>query len=433
GDTVFVFGGSTINGPLTIPNGISLIGQGAGLVVAQTVVEPGTAPTLVGPVTPTQNNVLAGFRTAGSTGPGIDMGIGTNVAGLTIRSNRFENNAEEHIYMTDTGSPISIESNVFTGSAAGFDAIFHEKTGGNKVIDLSIDNNTFTSDGTASQGRAIAIQSLGSETHQFGFRGNTITGTNNTLSYTDGLYFTAQGASVNNIEVSGNTISGMENSAVFFENASLTFPGGGGGTINADIFNNSFTGSGVTNLLLDFVGGPGYPKTIKLFSNTLTGSDDDGIQISLIANATLRLVASDNTISGSADDGIFIDRQQTADGTFIIQNNQFTNNGGDGIEGMIQNGGMTGLFEVGLFDNIFTNSNEDDVEFSAINGAAEACFDIERNTFSSNVSLNPQSSNTFIVEQFNAGLNTINTFLSGSVTTSGNAIVNAANGDCDIN
>ena len=174
-------------------------------------------------------------------------------------------------------------------------------------------------------------------------------------------------------------------------------------------------------------------QMINLFGNTISASDGDGINIHLFANATLRLVASNNTISGNNDDGLYIDRGQTADGTFILQSNQFTDNGGDGIEGIIQNGGMTGLFEVGLFDNIFTNSTEDDVEFNAIDGSAEACFDIERNTFSSNVSLNPQSGNTFIVEQFNTGLNTINTFLSGSVTTSGNAIVNAANGDCDIN
>ena len=204
------------------------------------------------------------------------------------------------------------------------------------------------------------------------------------------------------------------------------------GLLSSDIFNNTITESSANSLFFDYGGGTARLRTFNVFGNTLSSAEEDGINISLDGGAELRFVISGNTISDNADDGILIDRETGASGTYIIQANTFSNNGGDGIEGTNDNSSSAPSL-IGLFSNVFTGSAEDDVEFTAVNGAADLCFDIEQNSFSSNVSFNPEVGNTFTVEQFTAGLNTINTFLSGAtVTTSGAAIVNAADGDCGI-
>jgi hypothetical protein len=403
GDTVFVFAPSTI-GPLTVPDGINLIGQGAGLVVAQTIVDPGTAPTLVGPVTANSNVVIAGFDVAGSGSQGI---VANGRSNVTILSNQFQNNNNEHIRFSSPGGGIFVENNTFQDPSAGENGIEVFYSGGNRNVVVNIDNNNFNSSGSSSLGRAISILTPGVNSHIYNIRGNTFTGTNNSNSFSEAIYFESSGASVSEVTVTDNTITRAEDYGIrFFVR--------GSGEVHADVFTNNVSESGQSNLFVRGEGG-GTGSYLNIFGNTISASSDDGFRIENTGGIMLRYIVSGNTFSNNADDAINFTKIGGNNINVLLQANNFTGNGGDGVEGSSMNGG-TGI--VTMRDNTFSGSAEQDLEYAGSFGG-QMCFDITGNSFNANVAFNESNGSTINVERLSQGLDTVNTFVSGTVTTSG--------------
>ena len=427
-DTVFVFGSSTV-GPLTVPRGINLIGQGSGLsvdqssgqIAAQTIVEPGARPTLTGPVIPTSDNVIAGFRIADSANVGVNA---TNIFNVTIRSNLFEDNATEHISFGSSSGALTanVESNTFNTPPTGRRAIEVINNTGNKNVVLNIDRNTFLSDGSTSPSSAIYILRETSDPHQYNIRGNTITGADNTASYTEGIFVECGGGSSMGLDVRDNVISGIQNHGIrLFSKQN--------GQILGEVFNNQVSGSGLSNLFVQGEGG-NLSSVFNVYGNVLTDSDDDGMRIEIIQGVSFRFVISGNTISDNADDGLFFSQNAGADATLIVQGNAFSTNGDDGFEGSLTNG--SGMVPVALRNNQFFGSGGSDFEFgSDATDGGQPCFDITGNTFRANLVLNQANIAVYTVERFAEGLENFNTFISGSVSTTG-TITPAAAGACNI-
>ena len=167
GDTIYVRrGNGTTTGlstPITLPQGVSLIGEGEGLVLAQTVEAQGQAPLLGETVTLSGNNVVSGFTFNGANTAIVADGA-TN---CTVSNNRFEGGSatDLQVYLESTTGTIAVTDNTFIQD---FDAdsvtILADTT-----CSFDISNNTFQMAGAAADGDdcvTIQVQNGGNATFE---------------------------------------------------------------------------------------------------------------------------------------------------------------------------------------------------------------------------------------------------------------------------
>ena len=417
GDTVFVFAPSVISGTINLPRGVNLIGEGAGLIAAQTIVSPGTAPTLEGPVVMVSDSVVSGF-TIGGGSQGV---VSDNAHNVTVRGNEFQASTNEHVRVEDPFGPVAIEGNTFRDPSLGQDAVNVFYTSGNQTVTVELNDNIFTSDGSRALGNGIHITTPTSQVHTYNIRRNTFTGASSSTSYANAIFLEAQSASSDDVNITDNTVSRMQTNGI-------SLLARNGGQLLADVYNNSVSECGENNILLR--GESGAEGTVNAFGNIVSRAGGDGVRLDFTGGSVMRYVVSGNSISGSADDGVLIDRLTGGAGTALIQGNTFADNAGNGVEGSLINGSSFDPQEVGLRDNTFTGSGGDDVRFNLSQGSFTACFDISNNIFSSNLSLTQIHSVIVNVERLDEGLDTINSFLSGAPTVTGPNVSSSA--DCSI-
>lgn len=414
GDTVFIFAPSTISGQIDLPRGVNLIGQGSGLILAQTVVAPGSAPTLTGPLVCHSESVVSGFRIAGSASQGLMATDGFN---LTIRANTFESPTSEQIRLDNPTGPITVEGNTFTKNAAGQD-VFHAVQTQNQGFVLNINDNKFLSDGSVALGSAIKVEIPNTGSHQINGAGNVISGTDRTASFANGIEIDTNGSAVVGANLAGNTITRVQSEGIVLTPS-------GGSSFNASVSANQISESGDQNLLLDPMASSS--GTVSVFANTLTKAGNDGMEIRIDQGVNFRVAASGNTVSGNTDDGIYVTGLAVGKGTSILEGNTLSDNGDKGIYGDLHQSSTSLL---GIRNNRFSNSGGADAQFDGYEGGT-ACFDITGNTFTSNLGFSQADGASMTVERFSAGLENFNTFNGGSVVTTG-TITPANAGDCNI-
>lgn len=269
GDTVFVFrGDGTANnqsGPITLDPGVNLVGEGQGLVVAQTIVPQGQRPVITGPVTLLGNNTVSGLQIVDSATDGI---IADGVSNITINNNLIESSADEHLDLDDIGGTLNITNNTFTNNDVDdtdYIDLISEASGTVNII-----GNTFTEDNTLNANDAIDIEFLGSAVVAVNIQDNDFTGSSD-LSQTF----------ENAIDVSAR------------DDSSLT----------VDISGNNCTNAGEDTIGVDCDQNATMTGSIAL--NVINGSQADGIEVSSgVAGPVISL--SGNAISNSGISGIDI-------------------------------------------------------------------------------------------------------------------------------
>jgi hypothetical protein len=387
GDTIFVARGDGTNtglaGAVILPNGVDLIGEGTGLILAQTIVPQGQAPTLTGPITCNGSNTISGVTIDGSGTEGI---IINGVGDVTVSNSTFQNNMNEHIDIDNATGTITINDN--TLEAVNDDFIDVDNTDTNATFVLT--GNTFNDDNVADP--------------------------------SDGVEFDLEGTTVATVTITGNAFNSGSDPTNNFEGIEIDSDGTGQLTFTID--NNTFVNVEDAACI---EGDNGTSSQNGSFSgNTVTTAKDTGFDARINGTVTI----ADNTITNTVNDGLELDADTGATATFIVNNNQITGSGDDAVDSSDDDN-----INLALRSNTLTGSGDNALE-TVMGGSSNACYDITGNTVDDNMFFDDETSGSFDVERAvdaaGSGLLTENNFTAGTVVVDSGAINPVAAGFCAI-
>ena len=331
GDTIFVFAGdgaaTNQTGTFILPQGVDLVGQAQGLVVAQTIEPVGNRPVINGTITAQGNNVIAGLEFRNTVGaPAI---VAEDVSNLTIENNLFKGLTEDNIALENIGTRLDITGNQFLEVGEYTDGINLDQTDTNAAITIS--GNTFTDIAGLDPDEAIDID----------VEGTSVV----TLAVTDNV-------------LTGDLVVNNGDEEAFDQALYLEV------TDDADV-TLTFTGNRMTNAIdsqavcVQVFGSKGVNATIS--DNTIDGSDDDGIDYEWDGNVANTFVVriENNTLSNIRSKDIDIDgySDSASKGIFFVRNNTTS-----------------------------TTDNSASFQFD-LGGDATACLDIFGNSFANDLGL----------------------------------------------
>ncbi len=298
GDTIFVFrgDGSNLNpgGTINLRAGVRLIGEGAGLVLAQTVVPQGNSPTITGPVVIAGNNTVSGFIIDGS---GTDAVQANDVSGLSFTNNTVRNTRFAHMDLVNLGGTVAISNNVFeptTGDESFIDILNTDTTG-----DYTIVGNSFSDQGANDPSEGIRLSLSGASVAQATIGNNTFTSDNATMnSFDDAIKVEVFQTSQATVTVENNSFTNVGESALDIRTLNS-------GTLMGTVSGNTIATTSAEGIRAFANGGP---ITLTVTNNNLTGAGTDGILMSTGNIAvTLKAALRNNTITGSGGDAISLD------------------------------------------------------------------------------------------------------------------------------
>jgi hypothetical protein len=315
GDIIYIARGNGTNSGMTggfiLPEGVNLIGEGTGLILAQTIEPAGQAPTIEGPIVCGGNNVISGLTIDGSVGAFSELIVAENVENVTIShntlanpvgdfidvdgfsgtlnitNNRFEQPSEQGFIEIDnndgTTATVVITDNIFSNEAnAGVDELCDVDTSLGGSLDLTFSSNTANGTATDQFGQAL-LWSNSEETTVV-----DLTCSDNVFNNFDDQVIDIHGVSGT---ISGNTISNVTEAVieVAVENDTVTISG----NVLSDV-EDGFVFS------YDVDGASG---SIIATNNSITGLDDSGIFVEAFDNSNAFLTLRDN-VSGSGPDAL---------------------------------------------------------------------------------------------------------------------------------
>ncbi len=343
GDTIFVYAGdgtaANQTGDFVLPQGVDLIGQAQGLVVAQTIEPVGSRPVISGTVTAQGDNIIAGLEFNNAfLAPAIEA---DNVSNLTIENNLFTDLIDDNIGLQNIGTSLNIRDNQFVAVGDNDDAINLDQV--NTDADITISGNTFADSEGLDPDEAIDID--------------------------------IEGTSVVALTVTNNVLTG-----------DLVVDNGSSEAFDLGLYLEVIDNADVT---LIFTG------------NTFTDAvDDQAIWVGSFSSKGVDATISDNTIDGSGDDGIDYEWYDDVADTFVvrIENNDISNVSSKDID----IDGYSGAASRGVFfvrnNTAATTGNSASMQFD-LAGSATACLDLFGNSFASNLYIN---GGTFDIERLYA-------------------------------
>ena len=399
GDTIFVERGdgtsTGLTGAQTLPAGVDLVGEGTGLILAQTVVPAGQAPLITGPITCLGDNTIKGFAidTDGTNGIIVD-GVGD----VTISNNTFSTStsAIEYINLDDVAGTMTIDSNVF-GPMSNDEYIDLDNTDTNGNVTIS--NNQFNDDGVQDPDEAVDVDLMGTSVMNFVFTGNVVTSPTpgSGTSFSEGLNLGVEVPSQCSVTIDDNSFTNVDSQGLYLVSDQ-------DGVLAGDLTNNTIVepdGSGLFVLASQ--------GTVTISGNTITDTSHNGISLESQGGGVTYIV-TDNTVTGSGNNAIGYD-------------NAF------------------GGADIAIRNNTLTDSANFSIDTLAL-FAGDICLDITGNIVNTDMEFDDQGGGTITVERFGDTapgptlgdeLKTVNTFTAGAtIIAPGGAIVDAVAGFCNI-
>jgi hypothetical protein len=320
GDFIFVFRGDGTNnglaGAVVLPPGVSLVGEGIGLdfpnpllgaagdVLAQQIVSPGQFPSLTGPITVSQDNLVAGLSLEKLNRNFI---AGSNVSNTVIAHNRIATPTfgEPSVILSDYTGKLVFADNEFTGvgvkitqSQSGTLAFYRNSftEGGGTPMDLTFSggtNDIEVVDNSAPSWTRLFLM----ETSNNAVTNVTATG-NQTFGNSVGIDVNSKSSGSTTFNFSNNTIAGLIPIRVAHVNGPAT------GAVNDNALTLADSGNPGIWLESDSPGGK-----FEVANNTI---DDPGfaqksIYFVVAQNIDSKLQLRDNTVSGSGGGFVAVD------------------------------------------------------------------------------------------------------------------------------
>lgn len=179
GDTIFVTSGdgttTGLTGPIVLPQGVDLIGQGTGLVLGQTIEPAGNAPVLQGPIRPEGDNLIQGLTVDGSAD--FNLFQIEDVSDVTVNECTLMNPDDgDHIVMDNVGGTISVTNCTLQSpfdSGSNYIQLYNEDTDGT----ILVTDNTFLNAENNDTDKLFNIDCEGTSHLTVDFSRNTADGT----------------------------------------------------------------------------------------------------------------------------------------------------------------------------------------------------------------------------------------------------------------
>jgi hypothetical protein len=319
GDTIFVSRGDGTNTGLsddvTLPQGVSLIGEGLGLILAQTIVPQGQAPVINATVTVSDDNTISGFTFEDNSDDAI---FGDGFTNVTITNNTFTGESTYQVNLDDVLGAITITNNTFSMDA---DADATEiDTAAAGTCTFVLNNNTFELlNPTADADDCFQVEVDGTTVATIQMNDNVFTGsttaTNSSLER--GLHLETDEDSQTTLTASGNMFIFMDEPALVLdvdEQSTLT------ATITGNVLDQNLD-SGEPDVEIDT--SASSSATVVFDNNSLTNSADNGIAVLAGFTSTLNLALRNNTITGTVNEAVDIQASASSNLCAEITGNTF--------------------------------------------------------------------------------------------------------------
>lgn len=394
GDTIFVARGDGSNtgmtGGFTLPAGVNLTGEGTGLILAQTIVPAGQAPTLQGPITCGGNNVIKGITIDGSTS---DLVVINGVGDVTISDSTLSNPTDDHISVINGSGTLNVLRNTLNlPSNNNRDYIDVDNASTNATIVAN--DNTFSTTAGQNVNGLLFIEPTGTSQIAVTFKSNVADGAAG-QQFGYGVYLDNMGTGACTVDIDGNTFDQFNESGHYPIGVFST-----NGPTSGSITNNTATNSGFAGIYAS----AGGTSSIAITGNTLD-TTQYGVYSYFDRDGTV--VVTDNTIRNSTNVAIYSEIFGTnATGKIAVRNNMLSSNT-ESFYGYTQNAGQT------------------------------LCVDMTGNTLDSNIRFDGNNVGTVNVERKEAAqggpLSSVNTFEGGAVVQDVNpTVTSVAAGACQI-
>ena len=396
GDTIYVSRGNGTSaglaGAIALPAGVNLVGEGAGLVVAQTIEPQGQPPLITGPITCGGSNTISGFTIDGSGSQAIIINA---VGDVTISDNSISNATNEQILCTDITGTVTISNNTFSDPVSDFNTDFITVTNVDANGDVSVTNNIFKNDDENDVDGLFEVDASGTSVMALTFSGNEAIGLTPD-DFVHGFYLDCYDTS----------------------------------QVSVTVDDNDFT-----NFTYEPIGIHAYDPGVKLggsiSNNRITDvSDDDAIH-TLINDDTVTI--SGNVVTNVANEGIQLETEDLG-GTFIVTNNNLSNAGDSAI--YFDNSLDNDVF-LAIRDNTLTGSVFDAL-YVNWDGTGDLCLDITGNTVDDDMYFNNDGTGAINLERKDAPQGGpldavgVNNFTAGSPNYVGGTINSVDPGFCAI-
>ncbi|MFA5505766.1 MAG: Ig-like domain-containing protein [Vulcanimicrobiota bacterium] len=295
GDTIFVFRGTGTagNAPFTLPRGVNLVGQGVGLVVAQTILPEGEPGVINGPVTLEGSNTVSGLIIENPTGGDSLILSGSDNA--NIHNNTFRNGQQAYLAFTDAGGELTIVDNVFEGGISRYGLLLQNT---DRNSQLTISGNSFLGRVGATPEDAVFLDLRGSSSTIVTFHGNTVQNDTGGL-IKKALVIEARGTAATTLSAVGNTLTGLTEDVFGIELFAHT-------TLSATISENEFI-EGESNAIEVKVEGDTTSAVLQVDNNIMTDCWR-GLDVSCTSSnsvARLSVLLTNNQIIGSGPSARF--------------------------------------------------------------------------------------------------------------------------------
>lgn len=338
GDTVFVSRGdgssNGLSGAVNLPANVNLVGEGVGLVLAQTLVPAGSAPVITGPINCGGHNLIRGLVVSGGSGHAISA---NGVSDVTIQDNTITNPGARFILFTDVGGTVNIVGNHFSAPADdGEDWI--QLNNSDTSATFNVTDNTFENSPIHNTEDLCQMELAGNSVVTCDFSRN-VAASDTADSFDYGLFLALKDTAHATATVKDNRCKG-------FESVPLELcPVDSGTVLNATVSGNMIENVGDDNgIAVD--GGNGL---ITVSGNTVKNVGDDGIDVDGFGFGGV-VVVENNSIDGCGDDGIDFEGSSDPDSVVLgVRSNNISNIAADAID--IDTSAATGVLCVDLTGN----------------------------------------------------------------------------------
>jgi Bacterial Ig domain/Right handed beta helix region len=427
GDIIYLFRGDGTpypTDPIALPAGVSLIGQGNGLTLAQQIEPAGPAPVIAGTVNLADGNTVRGVEFGDN---GDDSIVGNGVTDAVIANNTFNDPDNEGIDLDDIAGTITIDNNTFNGG--DYEHIELDNLAGTLVIT----NNTLA----PTTDRSLRIDSVGTSGANLQINGNTWND-DPAVNCGEAVLARLQGLPGATFQVAfnDNIINGSDTTNNAYEDAiDLQTLGAGNVSLTFEAMNNDFQNIDENGIYLR----PANQCSATISGNTLTNFGGIPIEYNYSGGSVAgdqEVFITGNTIAQS-ETGILIttsNNDSPANLTAILTNNQISDLTADGIELRLSSA-VSVNSAVAVRMNTITNSGESALDVSTDDNTV--CLDITGNTVNDNMVFTETGSGTINVERLLAGQGgplddpSVNTFTSGIFDPVGN-VISVVAGFCNI-
>ena len=389
GDTIFVSRGDGttqgLTGAVNLPSGVDLVGEGTGLILAQTVLPAGTAPVITGPINCGGNNEIKGFTISGASGNALSA---NGVSNITVENNTITNPGARSILFTNVGGTVNIVSNTFS-SPANDNEDWIQLNNNNTNATFAVTDNTFQNSPVQNTEDLCQMELTGTSVATCNFSRNRAT-SDTADSFDFGLFLSLGDTAQVTATVADNMFKG-------FESVPLELcPADSGTVLQATVSGNTIENvSGDNGIAVDGANG-----LITISGNTLTNISDDGIDIDGFGFGGSYIVES-NTVTGAGDDGIDYEGTPAAD-TVALR----------------------------IRSNIVTNSSSDAIDVDTAATSGTLCVDLSGNIVDRDIDIDNFGGGTVQVEQLST-LSSVNTLNSGAmIGTNTGTVTEVPDGTC---